>query len=288
MENNNLIISVVLICFALVVGFAINSLVVNNSYVTNLPVEDNGGLSVNIQDQTTRPFDIPLNQILDDSYTLANTPEINQYDINLTDTTGLTVGDKIAFLEQNGLEQIYFGFIKSITGNTITLNAPVPFGFTPSLVYIFTFDNQLNVDGSTTTQVFGLTNNFNQSVDITRIIFKCTDNVEMHDGLFCGIDELTNGIEFRKYTNDGYYINYFNVRNNAKWGLLAYDVDYNEKGKPPDNTYGFSSRFSYAGQEKHGVVIRLDPGERIELLVQDDLTNIGSASLMAEGHFTQD
>lgn len=82
MENNNLIISVVLICFALVVGFAINSLVVNNSYVTNLPVEDNGGLSVNIQDQTTRPFDIPLNQILDDSYTLANTPEINQYDID--------------------------------------------------------------------------------------------------------------------------------------------------------------------------------------------------------------
>ena len=108
----------------------------------------------------------------------------------------------------------------------------------------------------------------------------------MHDGLFCGISQLSRGIEFRKLTNEGYYINYFNVRNNAKWGLLAYDVQYTEKGKPPDDTYGFGSRLTYAGQEKHGVTIRLEPNESIQLLVQDDLTDISGASLVIEGHFT--
>lgn len=246
-------------------------------------------IDINIQDQTTRPIDIMVNQILDStSYGLAVTPVINEYEITLNTTTGLNVNDKIAFLEQNGMPQIYFAYIKSININTITLNRPIPYNFSLDNAFVFTFNNQLNVDGSTTPQVFTLTNSFEQSFDIVRFNFKCTDNVEMHDGLFCGINQLTNGLEVRKYTNDGYYINYFNVRNNAKWGLLSYDVLYTDKGKPPSDTYGFGTRLTYGGQSKHGVVIRIDPGERIEVVVQDDLTDIGGASLMIEGHFTDD
>jgi len=247
------------------------------------------GVDANVQDQTTRPIDIMVNQILDiSSYGLAVTPTINTYTITLNTTTGLSPGDKIAFLEQNGMPQIYFAYIKSISVNTITLNRPIPFNFSTNETTIFTFNNQLNVDGSITPQVFTLTNVFDQSFDIVRFNFKCTDDVEMHDGLFCGVDILENGIELRKWSNDGYYINYFNIRNNAKWGLLAFDVAYTDKGKPPDDTYGFGSRLTYGGQSKHGVVIRIEPGERIELVVQDDLTDIGGASLMVEGHFTDE
>ncbi len=271
------------------IGFCIlaSILMIDVVHISNLPLEENGGLAVNIQDQTTRLFDIPLNQVLDNtSYSISTTPIINSYDIELNSTVGLSTGDKIAFLEQNGIQQIYFGQIISISVNTITLNSPVPYNFTPTSTIVFTFDNQLNVDGSTNVQTFSLCNFFNEPVDITRIIFTCTDNVEMHDGLFCGAAALTRGIEFRKLTNDGYYINYFNVKNNAKWGLLAYDTKYTDKGKPPDDTYGFSTRLTFGGQNKHGVVIRLEPMECIEVLIQDDQTDISSASLIAEGHFT--
>lgn len=284
---NKLIIKVFLIVLLFGIGIAVAEVVNLKKGLEDIELEANGGLPVNIQDQTTRPFDIQVNQILSTAYSITVSPTINTRIIELNTTIGLSTDDKIAFLEENGMPQIYFGFITAISGNNITMNSPVPYNFTPSLAVVFTFDNQLNVDGSTTTQVFSLVNSFNEEVDITRIIFKCTDDVEMHDGLFCGIAQLTNGITFRKYTNDGYYIDYFNIRNNAKWGLIAYDVQYTDTGKPPSDVYGFGSRLTYAGQNKHGVTIRLEQGERIELLIQDDLTGISGASLMVEGHFVQ-
>lgn len=282
---------VVLLCvLGVVYATSSNSTSINNlpsDYeISNLPLEENGGLAVNIQDQTSRLFDIQLNQV-HNYYTLASSPIINSNNFTLTSVVNLSLGDKLAILEQNGYTHIFFGKIISIDTNTITIDSPIPFNFVPSKATVFSFDNQLNVDGSTTQQVFYLTNFFTEPVDITRIIFKCTDNVEMHDGLFCGINPLQKGIVFRKLTNEGYYINYFNVKNNAKWGLLAYDVLYTDKGKPPDDTYGLSSRLTFAGQNKHGVVIRLEPLESIEIVIQDDLTDISGASLMAEGHFTQ-
>ena len=103
---------------------------INDVFVVNLPVEDNGGVAVNIQDQTTRPFDLKINQIIGTGYTLANTPEVNQNSINLTDVTGLVVGDTIAVLEQNGMPQFLIGFITAINGNTVTMDTPVPFAYT--------------------------------------------------------------------------------------------------------------------------------------------------------------
>ena len=281
-------ISIVLAGLLIALAIILFPKVTDTSYVTNLPIESNGGLSVNVQDQATRLFQIPVNQILDSvSYSLLSSPVINSYVIELNTTVGLSTGDKIAFLEQNGMEQIHFGNIISISGNNITMNSPVPYNYTPIATNVFTFDNQLTVDGSVNQQVFSVCNFFDEDVDITRIIFACTDNAVMHDGLFCSSAKLTRGIEFRKKNTDGTYINYFNVRNNGKWGLLAYDIGYSDKGKPPDDTYGFRSRLTFGGQSKHGVVIRLLQTECIELVVQDDLTDVSGASLMIEGHFTQ-
>lgn len=250
------------------------------------PLESNGGIPVNIQDQTTRPFDIKINQILNTNLSIADTPIVDQYDINLTNTSSLNIGDKIAFLEQNGFPQLMNGQILGINGNTITMDRPVPFNFTPSATVVFTFNNQINVDGSTTTQVFGITNFFDESVDITRFIFHCKDTTVMDDGKFCGGTTLTRGVVLRKKLNNGNYINYWKIRNNGGWGELAYDKSYDDKA--PAGLYGFTTRLTYGGQSKHGVVIRLDPGESIEFLIQDDLTGLESGILMVEGHFVQD
>ena len=253
------------------------------------PLEENGAIPVNSQDQTTRPFDIRVNQILDDStYLLSVSPVINSYNLTLNTVVGLSVGDNIAFLEQNGNPELYLGNIESILVNTITLNNPVPYNFNPSIASVFTFDNDLTVDGSTTTQIFSITNFFNQEIDIVRFLFHCTDNVVMHDGLFCGNIELNRGVTLRKKLLDGTYINYWTIKNNGDWAQLTYDVSYSDKGKPPDSTYGFTTRLTYGGQSKHGVVIRLKKGESIEFLIQDDLTGISTSNLMVEGHFTQD
>ena len=269
-----------------------SSLLIKPNYITNfdeLVNNDTGGIDVNIQDQTTRPFDIRMNQVLNSvSYSLVNSPEINQNELNLTTTAGLSVGDTIAFLEQNGMAQILFGEIENIAGNTITLDTPVPYSFIPSNTTVFTYDNDITVDGSVNKQIFGLTNLFEESIDIVRFIYHCTDNSAMDDGNFCAESELNNGIVLRKWDDsEGHYINYWTVKNNGDWGELAYDKSYDDRGKPPSSTYGLTTRLTYGGQSKHGVVIRLDPFDRIELVVQDDLTGITTGNIMVEGHFVQ-
>ena len=97
------------------------------------PLESNGAIPVNIQDQTSRPFAIKVNQVLNTNLSIAEIPIVNQYDLNLTDTSALSIGDKIALLEQNGFPQLMQGQILGISGNIITMDRPVPFNFTPSI-----------------------------------------------------------------------------------------------------------------------------------------------------------
>lgn len=268
----------------------------NNSNVSDLrnwvkvqiisPVESNGAIPVNIQDQTTRPFDIRVNQILNQNITLAVTPTVNSYDVTLTAGHGVITGDSLALVEQNGEPQLWFGVVKNVVGDVITMDSPAPYPFTIENTSVFTFNNDFSVDGSVTPQIYSITNFFEDSVDITRFIFHCLDQTAMDDSKFCGINELDRGIVLRKKRADGTYLNYWNVKSNGDWADLAYDKSYDDKA--PAGFYGFSSRLTYGGQSKHGVVIRLDTNESIELLIQDDLTGLDLTSLMVQGHFVTD
>lgn len=251
-----------------------------------VPTEENGGIPVNIQDQTTRPFSIRINQILNNSsYALANTPVLDQYVIELNTTSGLSIGDGIAFLEQNGEPQIFFGYIEGITGNNITMDSLIPFNFTPSNTLVFTFDNDLTSDGSLTPQVYELCNFFQEEIDITRFIFNCRNTASMDDSSFCGEPALSRGFLVRKKRVDGTFLNYFQVRTNGEWIDLAFDGRNSDRA--PAGEFGFETRLTYAGQEKHGVTIRLEMGECIQGVNQDDLTDLTYGMLMVEGHFVQ-
>ena len=249
-------------------------------------VETNGGLAVNIQDQTTRAFDIRLNQIIDDTITLAVSPTVGSYDLTLTTGHGVIIGDSIAFLEQDGIPQLLFGSVLNVAADVITMDTPVPYSFDIAETVVFTFTNDMTVDGSGTAEIFTITNFFDQAIDITRFIWHSTDATAMDDSKFSGGTALTRGFVLRKKISDTQYINYWNVKTNGEFGELAYDKTYDDKA--PAGSYGVTVRLTYAGPSKHGVTIRLEPGESIEALVQDDFTGYTTGSLMAEGHFVTD
>lgn len=250
------------------------------------PLESNGAIPINIQDQYTRPFAVKVNQILNPNISLTDQTIVNSYDLNVTAGHGLTAGDEITILEQNGMARLWYGEIQAVNGNTITMDSPSPNNFTVAKTIIFEYSPNLNVDGSVTAQEFGITNFFDEPIDITRVIFHCTDTTAMDDGKFCGGNALDRGIVFRKHLLTGEHINYWIAKHNGDFRLLAYDVAYHDKA-PAGNT-GMAVRLTYGGQSKHGVVIRLEAGERIEILVQDDLTGLTDADFVLEGHFTQD
>jgi hypothetical protein len=154
---------------------------------------------------------------------------------------------------------------------------------------VWTGNRSMNVDGSVTPAVFqigpvGAATEI--EIDIVRIMGWIQDDVSMDDAKFGGISALTRGLVLRRNNADGTFTNYWNAKSNGEIRLLAFDANY--ASKAPSGFYGFNFRNTYGGQSKHGVVIRLTTGQSMQVVVQDDLTDLAEMFMMAQGHIVTD
>jgi hypothetical protein len=175
--------------------------------------------------------------------------------------------------------------IGAIAGSTITIDTPLDFAY-PSGSQITNGTINMGVDGSATTQVFSLRAadpGLPLTVDITRVIFTCTTDSAVDMSKFGDIaGGITNGLVLRR--TDGTYNNIFNAKTNAELSSLMYDFVVYAATNPSIGQDGFVGRLTFAGSNKIGVAIRLGPGEDLELLVQDDLSDLVEFTAMFEGH----
>ena len=65
---------------------------------------------------------------------------------------------------------------------------------------------------------------------------------------------------------------------------MGYDWTPYLATNPQQGQDGFLFRLTFAGMNKLGVAIRLNPGEDLQFLVQDDLSGITVLEVTAEGH----
>lgn len=251
-------------------------------------LEDNGGVPVNIQDQTTRPIDIRMSRVTSDMYTLAEDTVPNTYTITLTNVVGLSVGDKMCLCQDSDNPGTYFGYIISIVGNVLTLNAPIDIVFSNNNNCVFyTLENNLATsDGSVTPVEYSIVNGASIDIDITRIIIKIICDTAPDLSKFGDLTTLTRGIVFRKKCCGGVYQNIFTVRNNSELSLLAYDYKTYDATNPAQGVNGLSARITFAGPEKHGVAIRLAQGEELQMLAQDSLLDLIDFKIIGQGHYT--
>ena len=105
----------------------------------------------------------------------------------------------------------------------------------------------------------------------------------MDDGDFGGGGALTNGIFLRQV--DGVTNNLWNAKTNGEMALIC-GGDFNYTTKPPGGTtYGARFRNSYGGPEKHDVILKLEPGDSLELHVPDNVAAGNTIFyLMAQGY----
>lgn len=254
-----------------------------NDVVIVGPLEDNGAIPVNIQDQTTPPILVYMNQVQGTAVLTANFT-INSYNITINDSTGITVGDYVGVFSKE-YNMFYTGNVLAVNGLIVTMDTPSDFNFTIGDIFQCGI-KEMNVDGSITPQIFSLRAdpNLDITVDVTRIIIHITDNVVMDDEKFGGLTKLNRGIVLRR--KDGTYQNLFNVKTNGEFGELAFDKTYDFKA--PAGFYGFTSRLTFAGSNKMGVAIRLGQDEDLQLIIQDDLTDLNTFRIMVEGHVVTD
>lgn len=249
--------------------------------LSSVPAE--GSLDVYLQDQTTRSVDFALLRSIGGPYTLANPTVVGSYDIELTAGHPF-VGGEMIFLAS--AEQRLTALVMSVLVNVITLNIPVPVVFPVATTYVGNVSANMNVNGSVTPVAFYVLLGAiaTVSIDITRVHIWIVDDAAMDDTKFAGIAALTRGCLPRIIRADGsieYSGNTF--RTNGELGLSASEKTYEDKSG--GGLYGLTVRYILGGQSGRGVVIRLDPGDRFEILVQDDLTAVSSIYTTAQGHY---
>lgn len=249
-------------------------------------VESNDALAVNTQNLTTAPIDLFFIQQIGSDTALTNATDVDDTDVVLDSVADVSVGDFLGIFSGTSLEgRFYFAEVLAVVSNTVSLDTPLDFAFDAGDPVISS-TRDLNVDGSTM-QMFTVSGAGMGSpvvIDITRLIFQLTDDTAMDDGKFGGIAALTKGMVLRR--NNSTMNNIYNIKSNGDFGIVSFDKVYADKA--PAGLFGLTVRSSFAGQEKHGVSIRLATGESLEILIQDDLTELTSFRAMAQGHIVLD
>lgn len=235
---------------------------------------------VAIQDQTTPVIDLYA-FIEGGTFALAAAVAIDDTQFTAVDVTGMQIGAIVCFQELSFFMQ---AIILNIIGNLVIIDTPFDYPFTTSGGCSYGSKN-LAVDGSVTPIIARVgPGNLSDNVewDIVRALFSITDQTAMDDAKFGGIPALAKGIVLR--TKNGITKNIFNVKTNGQFRLRNFDAEYTDRA--PAGFFGFSSRRTFGGQDKNGVVLRLKAGtnDQIQIIIQDNLTALDSFEVMIQGH----
>jgi hypothetical protein len=253
-----------------------------------LRMRSNGSIDVNSLDPTMTPVIVNFNKIVT-STTLTDTVAIDDYTIVVDDTTGVFANRYLTIFNVT-LNRFYVGNVLSINVDTLTLDTPLDAAY-PAGSFVDITTDEMAVDGSGASQTYGVRgvspSPIGLSVDIVRIIFTCVTDSPVDLTKFGDITGgLTKGLVLRK--RDGTYDNIFNVKTNRDLAGTMFDWEPYLASNPQQGVDGFVSRLTFGSMGKMGVVIRLMAGEDLELLVQDDLSDLATFKITAEGHFSEE
>jgi hypothetical protein len=245
----------------------------------------NFNTDVAIQDQHSPLVDIKFEKHLE-STTLSANYNIDDTIITVPDSTGFISGSDICITEDDRYFQAkVLSVAISAPNKMLTLDTPLDYDFTTSAI-VKRCTQSLNIDGSGTTQYFHVKAPIGVKWDIVRIIFFIEDNNVMDSAKFGGMTALTKGIILRQ--KNGIYNNIFNIKSNGGLAARVYELEYDSKA--PSGVYGLRAMRTFGGQDRNGVVVRLDgdTDEELQLIIQDDLTGLTKFEIVAQGHTVED
>jgi len=232
-----------------------------------------GGTNATVIDDDTEPIDTyfaeSLGQFTLSADTVASgiTAGTLVYTFEATAGHGLVATDQINLVAE---DRSFIAYVVNVTTNTITVDTPIDYVFEAATAIGLIINTNMAVVGSLAApRIFkvqaGVT-----PVFFRRFIMTITDGSSMDDGKFGGIPALTNGIVLRIV--NGFQKSIINVKTNSDLRQWAYDLQYTDKA--PAGVYGVASRLTYAGKEKHGVVLSVSGTSEVQWVVQDDLTDL--------------
>lgn len=258
--------------------------------VSTLGVNSDGHINADTywQDETTDVIIVNFNKVTN-STTLNGAISLNAKTIIVTSATGISTGTYIILFDPSSVRFTTF-YVTGVAGTTITLDSPVDFAY-PDGTFVDVAITDLAVDGSSTTQVFGLRGigtppGVELTFHVTRILFHCICASPVDLSLFGDLSALSNGLLLRSRNNR--VKNIFNVKTNGELGNIMYDWTPFLATNPAQGVDGFVARLTFGSPGKMGVVVGLPIGEDLELHVQDNLSGLTDLHVIAEGHIVEE
>lgn len=248
-----------------------------------------------LQDQATTMFDLYLTKEKSGSYALYSAIVADTRTMEIAQPQTFVANDFAFIFDGESAQQLRVVSVAVDTPvagiDTITVDAPFDKDYQTNNTEIYEETRDMNVNGPLGTDarevfrvpapILGTTP---AVLDITSITCFIADAAAMDDGLFGSLAALANGCVFRKVDASGEITTYFTFRANGDFSQIACDSQYTDKAPSGEN--GFRARVCFSGQENHGVVVRINPGDRLELLVQDNLTGLSIFRASVSGHIT--
>lgn len=237
------------------------------------------GIDVQIQNQYSDILNYNMRRLIRPLTVVIAT--INTYTITVTDASAVTAGNSVCMQQDT---RIFQAKILSKNGNILTIDTPLDYTYTSGAeLHECSFD--LNVNGSTTPVIASIEPMAGIKFDIKNIIISMQHSTAGGDAVFGNLAELTKGIVLRK--SNGIHHTIFNVKTNGQLASNCYDLVYTDRATPTQ-IYGTRARLNLS--EHTGNVIRLDGNldEKLELIIQDNLSSLNLFRVKVQGHIVED
>jgi len=236
------------------------------------------------QDPTNYVEGLPLVQVIGAPKTLAVLPVLDSYTIVLNAGHLLTGNEMLYITWLIGLETHFlFAKVLSVATNTITLDTPINVAYPIATTYIASVLINMNVDWSVTRQSFSasIPSTSELRLDLMSLRFIIADDVVMDDGKFWWLTTLTRWVILRKWTSEWDRHMNWNMKVNWDFWLYFNNKIYTDKWWG-GWTYTVESTLKF--REDFGAVCRLSAGEKLEIIIQDNLTWLVAFKCFASFH----
>jgi|GEM_PF-1801393 len=214
------------------------------------------------------------------SSNLSSPASVGDTSVVVVSSVGFTIGSEIVICEGETRE-IGLLTITGIVSNTLILDRPLANDYTVGLNVCEVISNMAVLGTLASPSVFEIKPPLNTVWQITRYLPNIVDNLAADDSKFGGTAALTNGVVLKATTEAGRSVVFSNWKTNGDLKLDMYNVDYTDKAG--GGNYGVNGRWTFTSSEVVAEIDGSDPLQKLEILIQDNLTALVDFRIKAQG-----
>ena len=249
-------------------------------------LEPNGSIPVTLQDQTSPAVITPLFRTTD--LVTMSIGAVGDIEITVSDATNIIADSHLVLTDPISGAFHICDCVGAPAGLVVQIDTPLSLPFPAGSNVTVGVHNIGLASGTRAAPVLyharvGVGVGSPAVFDVTRLMFQGLTAGVGDLSEFGDLPELLNGIVIRKNNGDGTFQSIFNGKSNGDLKSFMFDFEILSAANPQQGANGFAGRLTFSGQNKMGVTIRLEEGQDLECLVQDNLTGLESFYIIAEG-----